>query len=67
MKKKKRKSEYINLKPIVQTRGVISVENLPYPIVHYPDCYGHFIAFQQEKKPAFIFLLMYKKCTRKLL
>ncbi|MCP4142512.1 MAG: hypothetical protein GY755_19920 [Chloroflexi bacterium] len=33
-------------KPIVETEGVVVNENLPLPIVHYPDFYGSFIGFQ---------------------
>jgi hypothetical protein len=41
----------INLKQTVDEAGVISIENLPFSIVHYPAAYGAgvFIGFQKEK------------------
>lgn len=47
--KKTKSKKVVDTKPIVQEKGITSVENLPYPIVHYPNFYGHFISFQAEK------------------
>jgi hypothetical protein len=58
--KKRGKSRIINLKPVVIYAGVTSVENLPYPIVHYPASSEVFIAFQKEKNQPLYFC----SCTK---
>jgi hypothetical protein len=45
-KPKPKKSNRIVYKPIAANRPVVSVENLPLSIVHYPGHYGSFLAFQ---------------------
>ncbi len=59
MKKTKSKVA-VETKPIVQEKGVTSIENLPYPIIHYPNWYGHFICFQLEKDQPLYFC----SCTK---
>lgn len=37
-------------KPIAKVDGIVVEELLPYPIVHYPDHYGIFLAFQKDAR-----------------
>ncbi|NGQ95055.1 hypothetical protein G3578_07635 [Brevibacillus sp. SYP-B805] len=60
-KNKRRKKPQPIPKPIAFQDGTIAVEDLPFPIVHYPSHYGAFFAFQRDKYSPIVLC----SCTKK--